>query len=171
MSICKTSERLAVWVWDPHENPALRSETGFSPLWQQTYSAQAGGGQDVAVRKCLLSVFAMVLNGVDTCRVPLCWHASRCPRHRRGRCLFRHRDVDADVKPSRTRTEEEMGAEELAVLWRAVGVDVACGAECRRVRAAGRGRVGRRRGRVFWHTTRRGGLMTLISRVRSRRSW
>ena len=32
---------------------------------------------------CLvLSVFATVSNGVD--KVPLCWHASQCPRHRRG---------------------------------------------------------------------------------------
>ena len=65
----------------------------------------------------VLSVFAMVSNGVDT--VPLCWHASQCPWHRRGRCLFRHRTDDAGVKPSMTGTEEDIGAE-LAALWAAV---------------------------------------------------
>ena len=54
--------------------------------------------------------FAMVSNGVDTCRqVLLCQHASQCPRLHRGRCLFQHRDADADVKPLVTRTEEEIG--------------------------------------------------------------
>ena len=62
----------------------------------------------------------MVSNGVDTCRqVPVCWHASQCPWHRRGRCLFRHRDADADVKPPVTRTEEEIVVE-LAAFWEAV---------------------------------------------------
>ena len=69
---------------------------------------------------CLLSIFATVSNGVDTCRqVPLCWHASQCPWHRRGRCLFRYRDADADVKPPVTTTEEETGVE-LAALWETV---------------------------------------------------
>ena len=52
-------------------------------------------------------------------RFSLCWHASQCPWHRRGRCLFRHRDDDAGVKPPMTRKEEEIGAE-LAALWAAV---------------------------------------------------
>ena len=60
-------------------------------------------------RVCVLSVFAMVSNGVDT--VPLCWHASQCPWHRRGRCLFRHRVDDVGVKQPMTRTEVEIGAE------------------------------------------------------------
>ena len=59
----------------------------------------------------------MVSNGVDT--VPLCWHASQCPWHRRGRCLFRHQVDDAGVKPPMTRTEEEIGAE-LPAIWAAV---------------------------------------------------
>ena len=63
------------------------------------------------------SVFALVSTGVDT--VLLCWHASQCPWHRRGRCLFWHRDDDAGVKPPMTRTEEEIGAE-LAALSAAV---------------------------------------------------
>ena len=48
----------------------------------------------------MLSIFAMVSDGVD-------------------RCLFLHRDPDADVKPPVTRTEEEIGVE-LAVLWKTV---------------------------------------------------
>ena len=92
---------------------------------------------------CLLSVFAMISNGVDTCReVLLCWHASQCPCHRRGRCLFRHRDVDADVKPPMTRTEEEIGVE-LAALWKAVSKLasslMAYRAVCRCARAASHG--------------------------------
>ena len=63
--------------------------------------------------------FCDVSSGVDTCRVPLCWRASQCPWHRRGRCLFWHLDADAGVKPPMTRTDEEMGAE-LAALWKAV---------------------------------------------------
>ena len=47
--------------------------------------------------------FVRVFGVVDTCRqVPLCWHASQCPWHRRGRCLSRHGDVDAGVKPPMT---------------------------------------------------------------------
>ena len=52
-------------------------------------------------------------------QVPLCWHASQCPWHSTGRCLFRHRDADAGAKPPMTRTEEEIGVE-LAALWAAV---------------------------------------------------
>ena len=63
------------------------------------------------------SVLAMVSNGVDT--VLLCWHASRCPWHHRGLCLFWHRTDDAVVKPPITRTEEDIGAE-LAALKAAV---------------------------------------------------
>ena len=40
-------------------------------------------------------------------QVPLCWHASRCPWHRRGRCLFSHRDAENDVKPLVTREVDE----------------------------------------------------------------
>ena len=43
----------------------------------------------------------------------------RVVRYRRGRCLFRHRGVDAVVNPPVTRTEEEDGVE-LAALWKAV---------------------------------------------------
>ena len=63
---------------------------------------------------------AMVSSGVDTYRqFLLCWHASQCPWHRRGRCLFRHRGADADVKPPVTRTEEEIWVE-LAALGKTV---------------------------------------------------
>ena len=44
---------------------------------------------------------------VDT--VLLCWHASQCPWHRRGRCLLQHRDGDAGLAPPIIRTEEEFG--------------------------------------------------------------
>ena len=59
--------------------------------------------------------FCMISNGVDT--VLLCWHASQCPWHRRGR----HRDDDAGEMPPMTRTEEDIGAE-LAAVWAATCV-------------------------------------------------
>ena len=52
---------------------------------------------------------------VRTRRVPLCWHGAQCPWHRRGRCLFKHQEVER----SPITGENEFKAE-LNALWTAL---------------------------------------------------
>ena len=52
---------------------------------------------------------------VRTQRVPLCWHGAQCPWHRRGRCLFKHREIGR----SPITGENEFKAE-LNALWTAL---------------------------------------------------
>ena len=50
-----------------------------------------------------------------TRHVPLCWHGAQCPWHRRGRCLFKHREAER----SPVTGENEIKAE-LNALWTAL---------------------------------------------------
>ena len=52
---------------------------------------------------------------VRTRRVPLCWHGAQCPWHRRGRCLFKHREAER----SPVTGENEITAE-LNAFWTAL---------------------------------------------------
>ena len=52
---------------------------------------------------------------VRTRHVPLCWHGAQCPWHRRGRCLFKHREAER----SPVTGENEIKAE-LNALWTAL---------------------------------------------------
>ena len=53
--------------------------------------------------------------GTRTRQVPRCWHGSRCPWHRRGRCLFQHNEVRESLG-----TGEENFKAELNALWTAL---------------------------------------------------
>ena len=52
---------------------------------------------------------------VRTQRVPLCWHGAQCPWHRRGRCLFMHREVERGPVTGGNETKAELNA-----LWTAL---------------------------------------------------
>ena len=52
---------------------------------------------------------------VRTRRVPLCWHGAQCPWHRRGRCLFKHREAERIPVTGENEFKAELNA-----LWTAL---------------------------------------------------
>ena len=91
-----------------------RSKLNNLPAWSASKVSSRQKDFTTFRTSCFVR-FCMISNGVDT--VLLCWQASQCPWHRRGR----HRDDDAGVMPPMTRTEEDIGAE-LAAVWAATCV-------------------------------------------------
>ena len=134
-----TQVRHAKLHW-PSDNLCRDSRQSEGDMRQVKGRGRCRRSREQEVCACLLSIFAMVSNGVDTCRqVPLCWHASQCPMAPQWSMPL----ADADVKPPVTRTEEGGwgGLGGLPEDCQQVGVffDVAYRAVCRRARAASNG--------------------------------